>query len=241
MENNNQNIQSNNLDKFNLMIEQATNMIACDSTCQQQKTANELKTKYLNSQTNLATAPNQYELAKKNYLIYSQGQSSYNEQVDNELTQKAKKLSLFYKENFNKESANILSSINSYSGLLVNLNNVSELLAKYKNENEKLSKQIKKESNDILTNERKTYYQDEGIENLKFYYYYFLVTIYFICLAAFGIFNFIYPSQFSFNMRIFIFVLLFILPFISTWILGKLIFLFYSAYEVLPKNVHTKL
>ena len=38
----------------------------------------------------------------------------------------------------------------------------------------KLTKKLKDESNDILTNERKTSYQDQGIDNLKFYYDIFL-------------------------------------------------------------------
>jgi len=235
------NKKNNDLDKFNSMIDDATDAITCDSNCQKQRTSDDLKNKYLNAKTNLATAPNQAETAKKNYVIFTQGQLSYDEQLDNELKKKAKILTSFYAENFNKESQDVLTDTQTYAGLLTNLRNVFDLYVKYKEENIELFKQLKEETNDILTNERKTYYQDEGIENLKFYYYYFLITIYVICILAFGIFNFIYPSQISSKIRIVMFIILIILPFISTWILGKLVVLIYNIYGFLPTNVHTSL
>ena len=238
---NKKNKKNNDLDKFNTMIDQATQAITCDSNCQKQRTKDDLKQKYLNAQTNLATAPNQFENAKKNYVIYSQGQTSYDDQVDKQLTTKAKELASFYAENFNKESQNVLTDTQTYSGLLVNLRNVFDLYEKYKKENEELHEKIKEESNDILTNERKTYYQDEGIENLKFVYYYFLLSIYVICLILFAIFNFVYPSHFTWKIRVVIFIVVLLLPFVSTWILGKLIMIVYNIYHVLPTNVHKTL
>jgi len=232
---------SNDLDKFNSMIDQATQAITCDSNCQKERTIDELKQKYLRAQTNLATAPNQVATAKKNYVIYSQGQTSYDDQVDRQLTKKAKELASFYGENFNKESQNVYTNIDTYSGLLTNLRNVFDLYVKYKKENVELQKKIKEESNDVLTNERKTYYQNEGIENLKFVYYYFLLTIYVIFVVAFAIFNFVYPSQFTFKYRIVIFIVLLLLPFVSTYILSKIVMIIHTIYGMLPKNVHKTL
>jgi hypothetical protein len=238
---NKKNKKNNDLDKFNTMIDQATEAITCDSNCQKQRTIDDLKQKYLNAQTNLATAPNQFETAKKNYVVYSLGQTSYDDQVDNDLTKKATELASFYAENFNKESQNVLTDTQTYSGLLANLRNVFDLYVKYKKENVELQKKIKEESNDILTNERKTYYQDEGIENLKFVYYYFLLSIYVICLILFAIFNFVYPSQISWKIRLVIFIVLLLLPFVSTWLLGKIVVMIYNIYHVLPTNVHKTL
>jgi hypothetical protein len=158
-----------------------------------------------------------------------------------ELTKKAAMIATFYEDNFNEESQNILSDVKTYSGLLSNIKNVFELYLKYKQENIELTKKLKEETNDILTNERKTYYQDQGIDNLKFYYYYFLLIVYVICVILFGVFNFIYPSQMSGKIRAVILIILLILPFISTWILGKLVMMIYSIYGLLPTNVHKTL
>jgi hypothetical protein len=237
----NKNNNSSNLDKFNSMIDEATEAIMCDSSCQKKKQADQLKQNYLDAQTNLARAPDNVYTSRKNYIVYSEGPQVYDELIDSELTKKAKLITQFYEDNFNDDANNVLSSIKTYDGLLVNVKNVFDLFLKYKKENVELTKKIKEETNDILTNERKTYYQDQGIDNLKFYYFYFLVTIYVICVLAFGIFNFIYPSQMSFIQRMVIFILFIILPFLSTWILAKIVMIIYSIYGLLPKNVHKTL
>jgi hypothetical protein len=232
------NNRNNDLDKFNSLIDQAAQSISCDAKCQKQKKRDELKQKYVNAQSNLARGPGKLEFARKNYVIYNKGEPAYNQLIETELIKKAAMISTFYQDNFTEESYNILSDTNIYSGLLNNLTNVFDLYLKYTQENAALTKKLKDESNDILTNERKTYYQDQGIDNLKFYYYYFLLTIYIICVILFSIFNFIYPSQFSVKIRIGILVMLLLLPFISTWILAKIILFIYTIYEILPTNTH---
>jgi lipopolysaccharide export LptBFGC system permease protein LptF len=112
------------------------------------------------------------------------------------------------------------------------------LYKKYKVENKELLKELKDDTNDVLTNERKTYYEDQRIDGLKFYYYYFLVTIYVICVICFAAFSFIYPSHSSFGVRVATLIGLIALPFVSSWILGNIIALVYKAYSLLPKNVY---
>jgi hypothetical protein len=235
------NKRNNDLDKFNSLIDQASQALSCDAKCQKQKKVQELKQKYLNAQSNLARGPERIEMARKNFVIYNKGEPVYNELLEMELRKKATMIAKIYEENFNEQSQNILSDVKIYSGLLSNLKNVAELYLKYKQENVELAKNLKDEVNDILTNERKTYYQDQGIDNLKFYYYYFLFITYIVCVILFGVFNFIYPSQMSGKIRAAILVMLIILPFISTWILGKIVMFFYNIYGLLPKNVHKSL
>ena len=236
---NNQN--KNNLDKFNSMIDKATVAISCDSECQREQKDEELKQAYLNAQTNLATAPNNVYVSRQNYVVFDQGQPAYDELIDGELLQQAQQLSSYYKINFTDESQNIIFNTNTYSGLLINLKNIFDLFLKYKEENIKLFKQLKDETNDVLTNDRKTYYQDQGIDNLKFYYHYFFLLIYIITILAYIIYNVMYPSQFSILLRIIFLALMILLPFISTWILGKIIGIIYAIYNLLPKNAHKEI
>ena len=166
---------NNNLDKFNSMIDQATQAISCDSDCQNQQTSEQLKQKYLNAKTNLATAPNNVYVSRKNYIVYDEGQPAYDELINTELSQQAQSLSSYYQTSFNSECQNINFNIETYSGLLINLKNVFDLYFKYKMDNTEMLKQLKDETNDILTNDRKTYYQDQGIDNLNLYYHYFFL------------------------------------------------------------------
>jgi hypothetical protein len=233
---NNQN--KNNLDKFNSMIDQATAAISCDSECQNQQKDEQLKQAYLDAQINLATAPNNVYVSRQNYVVFDQGQPAYDELIDSELLQQAQKLTSYYQNNFTDQSQNIIFNTNTYSGLLINLKNIFDLFLKYKEENIKLFKQLKEETNDVLTNDRKTYYQDQGIDNLKFYYHYFFLLIYIITILAYIVYNFMYPSQISILLRVLFLALMVLLPFISTWILGKIISIIYDIYNWLPKNAH---
>ena len=73
-----QNKSTNNLDKFNSMIDQATAAISCGPDCQNQQTSEQLKQNYLNAKTNLATAPNNVYVSRKNYIVYEEGLPAYN-------------------------------------------------------------------------------------------------------------------------------------------------------------------
>jgi hypothetical protein len=227
-----------NFNNFNAFLSQAADTIACGSECQQQRTAEQLKQNYLNSQTNLDSAPSQVQVAQQKYITFTQGQQAYNNLNSQQLEQQAQVQSTNFQNNFNKEADAIQLSIETYSGLYINLQNVYDLFINYKNENEELYKSLKDETSDTLTNARKTYYEDEGIDNLKFWYYYVLLTIYIIFALSFGVLSFIYPSQINWKYRLAIFIGLVALPFISTYLLGLLLSILTYIYGLMPKNVH---
>jgi len=226
------------LNNINSFLNQATQTIMCNSDCQKQKQSEQLKRDLLNAQVNLASAPNQVEIAEKNYVIFEEGELAYNELRDNQLEKNADLIIQKYKENFKDDVEKINLQLNSYTGLVINFKNIVELYIYYKRENRKLFEQLKEDTNDILTNERKTYYEDQEIDKLKYYYYYIFLTIYYISVICFTIFTFIYPSNINWKIQILISIFLFILPFISTWILGMLIYILYEIYNLLPKNVY---
>jgi hypothetical protein len=50
-----------------------------------------------------------------------------------------------------------------------------------------------------------------------------------------------YPSHISILLRVLFLALMVLLPFISTWILGKIISIIYDIYNWLPKNAHKEI
>jgi len=226
-----------NYDNFNSFISQAAQTISCDSECQKQKTTQQLEQDYLNAQANLASASNQVQVTQQKYVTFAQGEQEYNNLNTQQLTQEALKISGDFQNNFEDEVEEIQTAIQSYSSLYINFQNVNDLYVTYRNENNELYKDLKDGTSDTLTNERKTYYQDQGIDNLKFWYYYVLLTIYIIIAAGFGVFSFIYPSQMNWKYRFAILIGLCILPFISTYLLDFLLKLLHYLYELMPKNV----
>ena len=150
-----------NLNKFNSFLDSASQLISCDSDCQKNKTADQLKDKYLTAESNLTLAEPLYQIAKKNYYTYVSGQTEYDDMIENELAKKADLFVTKFKENYNSEKSKITTQFETYNGLLVNFKNVFDLHEKYRTENTELFKQLKEGTNDVLTNERKTYYEDE--------------------------------------------------------------------------------
>jgi len=226
------------LNNFNSFLDAAAQSIACGPQCQKQKKTDELKNKFLTAESNLTLAEPQYQIAKQNYYMFTAGQSGYDDMMESEYREKAEIISTKFKDSYDEEVTKIKTQLDTYNGLLVNFRNVVDLHKQYKKENIQLFKQLKDDTNDVLTNERKTYYEDQQIDSLNGYYRYILWVIYIIVVICFAIFSLIYPSQTSFIVRILLLGVFIILPFISTWILGKIIEIVYWIFGFLPKNVY---
>lgn len=226
------------LNKFNTLINSANQVLSCGAECQKEKKAQQLKDKYLNAQSNLALAEPQYQIAKQNYYTYVSGQTGYNDMIETELTEKANLIADKFKANFTSDINKTNVQLDSYNSLLVNYRNVVDLFKQYLTENNKLRKQLKDETNDVLTNERKTFYEDQQIDSLNGWYHYIILVIYIISVICFVIFSLIYPTQTSLLKRFIILIFFIVLPFISSWLLGHIIYIIYWIFGLLPKNVY---
>ena len=130
----------------------------------------------------------------------------------------------------------ITNQIDDYKVSVDNYSNVLELYQGYVAENAVLTTQLEDETANGTTNDRKTYYADQNITNLDFFYTYFLTIIYVITVICYALFSLKYPSNIDIKTKIGIIICFIVLPFISTPILGKLIEIVYWLFELLPKN-----
>lgn len=112
-----------------------------------------------------------------------------------------------------------------------------DLNKKYDDENEDYNLNSQKEYGDMLKNQRKTFYQDQGIDSLDNYYYW-LRAVYILTVIVFMISFFIFPSDWSPMKQLLAFVFLMLLPFGSTYIMTIFIRLLHGAYNLLPKNTY---
>ena len=212
----------------------------CDTDCMNQATLTELKQNYETAQTTLANAPSQLETAKKNYYTFVDGTSGYNKTQQSELTVKAETIATTLQNNFNKSYNDIVTLLQTYQGTYINFDNIIELLKTYLQENNELKKEIKMISTDIVTNDRKTYYEDQSIHGLKRYYewmkyiYIFLLIVYLFCI-------FLIPPQMSRKTEIIIFLLLVVYPFIINPIWKFVLNTYNKILSLLPKNVYKTL
>jgi hypothetical protein len=231
---------TNNVDvnKFNDFLDNANNVLSCDSNCQERKKKIELKKKYLEAKTNLLTAPNQVESSYKNYLTYTKGDSAYNEYKENELQKKAEIIVRTFKSTFSESVEKIKESYDTYDGLLLNFAHVVELYKKLVKENKILELEVKNKTSDVLTNDRKTYYEDQSIDNLIFYYK-IIMFIYLIFLIVFAVSIFMFPSTSSKASLIGILVFFLIYPFICVRLFNFFYYLKDIIMGVFPKDVYS--
>lgn len=223
------------LDKVNALLQQATETIGCDTECQKTNKKKELEKIFLDAKNNVVNAPLKLKNAAKNYYEFSSGDVGYNEYLDKELTATAISESDDFEKKFNTNVADVESSIDMLDGLSVNRQNIIDSLQTFQEKNEKLSEEISDTENDTLMDERKMFYEEEGISGLGFYYN-VLWFFYYAVLIIFVVLNFTNISVYSLRQRVAVFVLLVIYPYFSSRLLSWFLILVEAIKNVLPKN-----
>jgi len=232
--------QQINQDQINDLLNKSADALLCGPTCQKLKITDELKQKYLDAETNIKTAPIKLEQTKKNYYIYSEGRPFYNNMLEDELKQKADKISELLAENFNEEISSALTMNQYLNTALINSEYTSELFKKYADENIELKLQLRDSRGDILTNDRKTYYETDAIIQLQLWYR-LVWYIYYILMIVFAIAMVVSPSQLTMVKKVVIFVLLIFYPYYIDYIVRWIQGLYVNMYNKLPKNVYNDL
>jgi hypothetical protein len=222
---------------INALIEQSKDSLLCGPDCQQQKTSNELEQKYLAAQTDLKTAPIDFQNAKKNYYVFTEGQSAYNNMLEGELKDKANKIGELIKEKFNEEIEQA-KTLNIYLNTdIINSKNTLELYKSYLIKNEKSEKKIKYSHGDILTNDRKSFYENQESESLKGWYTIFFVSYYILALVYFGkciLSMHLLPLKFKISILGFLITF----PYIVDPITQFLIHYAQKVIQLIPKDVY---
>jgi len=225
------------MNKFNSLIDKAAELISCGPECQNEKKGNELKQKYLNAKLNTVTAPYKEDIAEKNYMVYTHGEAAYNEFRKKQLTQKAELMTRLINRNFTENLQKSTTELDSYNAILLNFRNVADLYLKYKRENAMLEKEVKMQTSDTITNNRKTYYEAQSIDTLQTIYI-LLLVIYIIGVVVFLVSIFAFPSGSPWYKNLGIFVFLAIYPFISLYLFKKIYTFYYFVTSALPKNIY---
>jgi hypothetical protein len=227
-------------EKLNSLLEQSVNTLACGPTCQKAKIEKELKQKYLDAQTNIQTAPIQLETTKKNYYIFTEGKTYYDDMLEEELKKKAKIMGKLLAENFREEIINVKTMNAYYNTSLNNSDYTKELYAVYLEKNKIIQKGIKTNHSDVLTNDRKTYYETEAIEDLKGWYTLFWYIYYLFVMPIF-IIVVILKITLHWAVRLIIIFIALSYPYYIDLIMRSIYGFSHSFWRHLPKNVYNDL
>jgi hypothetical protein len=223
------------LDKVNALIQQASDTIACDANCQKDKKTGDLKQIFLDAQSNVQNAPLKLNEAAKNYYVFSSGESGYNEYLDKDLSAKANKITTDIENNFNANVMQVTKSINMLDGISLNRQNIIDLLQTFEDENDKLNEQIENTENKTLTNDRKMYYEEEGISGLTFYYnvmMFFYVSI----IIVFCVLMITNQSTYNVGQKLFILLFLVLYPYFSSRVFNWILKTLEAIKNMLPRN-----
>lgn len=226
--------------KINSLLEKSSQIMACGPICQKQKTSNDLKQKYLNAQTNLITAPIQLNDAKRKYYVYTEGEAYYNNLNETELKNQVSQIASKLKE-YLDENVYIAHTMNNlYETTLLNSENGDILLKDYDEKNNDLDNTITDMYGAILTNDRKTFYENEANEKLLSWYN-LLWIIYYLLVLGFLIAIFLTQSKYSFLGKSVIFILILFYPYYIHHIIKFLYYIYTNIKNIFPKNVYNNL
>ena len=227
-------------DNINDLLNKSADALLCGPTCQKLKITDDLKQKYLDAQTNLQIAPLKLEQTKKNYYVYTEGRSHYNNMLEDELKLKAEKISELLGENFNAEISGALTMNTYLNTALINSSYTKELLKSYTVKNKEMALLLRHRHGDILTNDRKTYYETGALSTLQSWYTIWW-SIYYLLVVVLVISFIITPSNLSFTAKVFTFILVGGYPYYITYVVGWFYNLFMSISKHMPKNVYNDL
>jgi hypothetical protein len=226
--------------QINDMLNQTLAAITVSPQQQRNQTLDSLQQKYLDAQTNLQTAPLQLEASKKNYYVYKNGETSYNNMLENELEQKANLITQQISNKFNEETNNAHIMNSYYNTEIINSANTIELYNEYLKKNADLEKSIKDLHGDVLTNDRKTYYESEAIDNIKLWHKFFMYC-YYILIVAFIITIFVSTGEYSRIKQLVVTIILIAYPFIIDPLVKWIYSMYLSLENNAPSNVYMKL
>ena len=222
------------------MLQVQQKALACGPKCQRDKVLEELNQKYLDAQTNLQIAPTTLDQTKKNYYVFKEGRPYYDNMLQKELKVKADNIAESITTNFNEELANAQTLDEALTIDEINSLNSIELYNQYVAKNVELRAIISESKGDVLTNDRKTYYETQEYDSLQKWRTRFL-WIYYILVIVFALsLLFIQTKTTTFNLIITL-ILLVVYPFIIDGIVQTIWGFMTKIFGYLPKNVYNNL
>ena len=226
--------------QLNKLLAQSADALTCGPSCQKQKTADSLKSAYQAAQSNVMTAPAELGQAEKAYITYVDGTAGYNAIMSTAITTQADTVCANIQKEFNKQVEIATNLTTTYNSLYTNYAYVKELYHDYVNENSETHEYIGRLNSDVVTADRKTYYESQNYESLTKWYYIFR-WIYIILLIAFFIGLFLAESDKSRMYKWTIFILLVLYPVVINYIIAYLLKTWSQLYTLLPKNIYKSL
>lgn len=222
----------------NNLIEKQNQMLACDAQCEHDKKLAELRGIYDIKEDNLESAPMQMEVARKNYLEFKYGKDDYVTKASVALKKEADKVIADMTQIWNQEKDMVTTLISDYNAMLTTHTDMDHYRDRISASVDRLDKNFAAKQNDTITNDRKAFYQNQGIDNLR-YWFYFLRWAYAAIVFTFIVGVFSLPTTKSSKMKYGMLVLLVAFPFVIAVIAVASFAMIRTIVSKLPYNAFT--
>ena len=232
-------------DSLNTIVNKATTTLTASKKGDKRSTnyLSELKAAYDKAKYNLSTAPTNVKTTQKAYIVAKDGEVEYEQIIKEEASQQAEKevLKLF------EEYLSLLEMVYTEAEALEiaeeGIGYMDDVLLQTISNNAVSEEYIEKSSNEIMTNNRKSYYEQDKYNNLKswnriwFWSYLFLWVIF--SLSLFLTTN--EYSQLSIISKVGLIISFIVYLFIAKYIVLMIISFIVFCITLFPKNVYLQM
>jgi hypothetical protein len=227
--------------QLNNLLEISANSLTCGPSCQREKNLKTLQQNYLDAQTAVQTAPLHLEDSKKQYITLKDGEAAYNRMRLAELEKEADGLISKIKQTFEEQIKHTIVLTRYLDTELTNSQNTEELLEDVTATDMFLGEKIKDKMSQVVTNDRKSYYETQELDRLNMWSSIF-TTIYFILLIVLTI-----EIAFSDTLRLPVKFIILLVLYLYPFVINSVVLLLYkliaavgkSIYFFFPKNAYT--
>ena len=164
----------------------------------------------------------------------------YENMLEEELNAKAIKMSELISTNFNDEIKDA-NTMNAYlNTALINSTYTEDLLEEYLKKNKFLKLKLKESRGDIITNDRKTFYETAELDKLLLWHRFFWYVYYILCVML-VLALILSPSDLSIAKKIVIAILVIAYPYYIDYVFRWFYGTWKNIENNLPKNVYNDL
>lgn len=161
--------QQSPTDVFNNFLKQiqsAQSSILCGPDCQRKNEEEKLHQEMIQAKTNYEQDPAKVKQTYKDYFIFKNGSAAYNEEIEKKYHDNAEKMIETYKNDIDMSIKKINTEIIANKAAFAYFNNIQPAFKQYHKENNHIQHNIKQNNSSTITNNRKTAYENEGLEGI---------------------------------------------------------------------------
>lgn len=210
----------------------------CGEQCKRDRKIANLRQVYEAKKINLKTAPEQVDIAHKDYVEYAFGVDKWIQEKTKNLTKDSKDIKDNTLKEWKKEAKRISHFIDNYEESYDALKELGHFKHRMIASNNKLLHKYDKEHNDITTDDRQAFYELQGTDDLRWWQRIMKWTYIFMVLA-FIIASFVVPNEYSWKQRGIVIIALILYPILISFVSIASFATIRSLLELIPYNTYT--